>query len=155
MIRGLKTRIRSISKSTSLLDSTAHISTFRTMKTLFLSMCKSTLLQDDIALIWTFRTWKCHSWLSANRPFAVRNCPYLNVLQLENRIREYQQNDHDPGQHYPYLNVLKPENTILENQQINNITERNNSYVTFSKFKKRYLWIIQSKSFHDCTAHFW
>ncbi len=41
----------------------------------------------------------------------------MNVLKLENRIREYQHNEQIPGQHYPYFKVSKPENAISNNQQ--------------------------------------
>ncbi len=48
-------------------------------------------------------------------PIAVLHITYLNVLQLENRVREYQ---HFPGQHHTYLNVSKLENAIHQNQKI-------------------------------------
>ncbi len=57
-------------------------------------------------------------------------------MQLVNRISEYQQNDHLPGEHYPYLNVSKPENANPENHGIDHIAGRNNPYVNISKPEK-------------------
>ena len=94
-----KTRFLSISKSTSLQDDTSHFSTFRTLKPLYVYISKSTLLQDGTAIIWTFRDLNITCLKSTKKTLSVRNSPYLKVLQLENGIREYQQNDHLPGLH--------------------------------------------------------
>ena len=66
-------------------------------------------------------------------PFAFGHSQYLNDLNLEKRIREYQHNHPLPGSNYPYLNVSKPENAISENLQIDNIAGRNNPNVNDSK----------------------
>ena len=80
-----------------------------------------------------FAKWNHYSWISANWPscrtllqlsecsrreiaipdnqqidtLALLHSPYLKVLQLENRSREYQQKVQLPGEHYPYLNVFE------------------------------------------------
>ena len=78
---------------------TAHIWTFRSLKTHFLNISKSTLLQDIRQLSERFETENVIPDNQQIDIIAVLHRPYLNVLQLENRIREYQQNDHLAQQH--------------------------------------------------------
>ena len=91
--RGRKTRFLNISKSTPLLDSTAHISSFHSVKPLFVKFSVSTILQNGNAIIWNFRdlrmpfltistsrqpiserfkVWKHYSWILALRETTIR-----------------------------------------------------------------------------------
>ena len=63
--------------------------TFRTLKTLFVNINKTTLLQDGTAIIWTSTPVNSIPDIQQIDPLAVVHIPDLNVLQLENRIREY------------------------------------------------------------------
>ena len=80
-----------------------------------------------------FEIWICHSWQSADRPPCISSQSITECFAAWKRIREYQQNDKLPGQHYPNLNLSKPENAIPENHQIDHISGRNNPYVNISK----------------------
>ena len=62
-------------------------------------MSKSTFLQDGTTHIRTFRSQNAISDNQQIDPIAFRHITYLNVLQHENRIPEYQQNDLLPEQH--------------------------------------------------------
>ena len=65
----------------------------------------------ELLLSERFVAWKCHSWQWANRPLVGRHSPYLNVLQFENRIPEYQQFDHVAGRNYPYFKTFLTQKT--------------------------------------------
>ena len=91
MIRRLKTRFLSISKSINLRDGTAHFWTFHSLITRFLSIRKWTSLVDNTAHIWTFRTlnailelqqiFSLSRWTAHIKTFRSLKTPFLTINQ--------------------------------------------------------------------------
>ena len=124
--RNLNTRFLSISKTTLMLDGTAHFWTFRNLKTRFLSISNSTSLRTTPSIFERLAAWILDSWETANQS----NC--WTALPMFERFASWirnEQNNLIAGKHCPYWN--------------------------FRTLKTRFLSIIKSALLQDGSTQFW
>ena len=120
-----ETRFLSISKTTSLMESTVHIRTFRNLHTRFLSFSKSTLLLSGTAHVWNCRSLKT---------------PFLKI------------NKSTPLQ-FRTIYVSEFENAFPELHQIDLLAGRTTHIWTIPSLITWFLSISKTKSFHVGTAN--